>query len=197
MARQERDDEIGERMRVLVYSVERFFLVRAAQMAEARPGRVDEDQVARIEQAVFIVDEPIRSRRTVLVVRRQYALRAEGAHMQPHGRGARAAVVKKRNRPLAILVIALEVSDVRHAGFGRLRRRGSRAVGGGGRRIVIERILQVNDEYAGLGLIGKLVTAHVDGALRSLALVRQMPGRFLLVGGAFGLGSLMLCLLGV
>ncbi len=84
--RQKFDDEIRKSVGILVDAEERLLLVRAAQMAEARAGRIDEYQVAGIEQREFIVDEAIRRSRTVRIVRGDHAFRTEGAHVQPDRR---------------------------------------------------------------------------------------------------------------
>ena len=57
------------------------------------------------------------------MVRGHDPLRAEGAHVQPHRRGARAAVVEKSDRPVARLLAILEVGHIEHRCLGRLLRR--------------------------------------------------------------------------
>ena len=160
MARQEFDDEIGERMRVLVDAVERLLLVAAAQVPEARAGRVDEHQIAHVDQAVFVVDHPIGGGGAVRVVGGPHALRPERTHVQPDGRGAGAAVVQEGDGPLRIFLVAAEISDVGHA-----RLRPAAAAGAvllaRRRRIVVHRILEVNHHHARLGLIGDAGLATV------------------------------------
>ena len=44
-------------MRILIDAVEGLFAVLAADAAEAGAGRVDEDEIAGIEQAEIVVDD--------------------------------------------------------------------------------------------------------------------------------------------
>jgi hypothetical protein len=73
-------------MRILVDTVERLLLVAAAQMPEARAGGIDEHEIGHVDEAVLIVDDPVRRRSGVCVVGGAHALRAESAHVQPHRR---------------------------------------------------------------------------------------------------------------
>ncbi len=68
--------------------------------AVARPDGIDEDEVGLREPRVLVVDERVRGRRHHAVVLHLHALRPEGAEVQPHGRGARAAVEREHERPL-------------------------------------------------------------------------------------------------
>src|SRR5579872_1755405 len=68
-------------------------------MAEAGADGVDEHEVRLVERAVCVVDQLIGRRRRVRGVGRHDALGAEGAHVDPHRRRARAAVVGERDRP--------------------------------------------------------------------------------------------------
>jgi hypothetical protein len=70
-------NELFERSTVLIDAVELFRLGVAEQTAESGPGRVDEDHVGFVEQAVFIIDEAVRRRRRVLRVGGHHALRAK------------------------------------------------------------------------------------------------------------------------
>ncbi len=84
MAGQEFDDEVGKGMRVFIHSVERLFLFSAPQMAEAGARCVDKDQVAGIQQTVFIVDELVGSRRAVRIILGEHSLGPESPHVKPH-----------------------------------------------------------------------------------------------------------------
>ena len=77
---------------------EGLLLVLAEETAEAGAGCVDKNQVAGVEQAVGIVDQFIGRGAGVLVVGGNDAPGTEGAHVQPHGGAARAAVVDKGHR---------------------------------------------------------------------------------------------------
>ena len=162
---------------------ERFVLVRAAQVSEAGAGCIDEHQVAHVEQAVLVVDDAIRRRGAVRIVRRPHALRTERAHVQPHGRRARPAVEQERDRPRAVRLVALEVRDVRHADLGRLRRRllSFRGL----RRIVVLRIVQIHDHDARLGLVRRLLAADARRTLRHAHFVRQVQRRQALLSRVF------------
>src|SRR5579862_7812524 len=56
---EELNDEIAERICILIDSVKGFFLVLATDAAEASAGRVDEDEIADIEQAEIVVDDRV------------------------------------------------------------------------------------------------------------------------------------------
>jgi hypothetical protein len=84
--RQKLDNEIRKGADILIDAEKRFLLVSSAQMAESGAGRVDEHQVAGIEQSEFIVDEAIRRRRAMGIIGGYHPLRTEGAHVQPDGR---------------------------------------------------------------------------------------------------------------
>ena len=96
--RQELRDELGEGIDVLVDPVERLFLVLAGDPAEPGARRVDEHQVAGIEQALVVVDDLIRRGRGMRSSAVDDAPRAERAHVQPHRRRARPAVEEEGDR---------------------------------------------------------------------------------------------------
>ena len=91
-------DEFGEGVGVLVDAVERLFLVLAGDAAEARARRVDEDEVGDIEQARAVVHQRVGRRGRVCIGGGDDPAGPEGAHVQPQGRGARAAVVEEGDR---------------------------------------------------------------------------------------------------
>src|SRR3569833_138616 len=75
-----------------------------------------------------------------------------------------------------IFMISLEVGDVGHGCFRKLVVIGV-AVISWRRRIIVEGILLVNDQEAGLCLVGDLAATDGDGALGGLAFIRKVPGR--------------------
>jgi len=158
MPRQEFDDEVGERLRVLVDAVERFLLVLSAQVTEARAGCVDEDQVAAVQKAELVIDDAIRRGGTVRIVHRHHALRTEGSHVQPDRGRTGAAVEYERERPVRVFLVTFEVGDIGHGHFRRLRDRLVCFL----RRIVIQWVAQMHYQQAGFGLVHGLLAA--DGS---------------------------------
>jgi len=176
--RQELRNEFGKSVRVLVDSVERLLLVLPRDAAETGAGRVDEDEIGGVEQARRIVDQRIRRGRRMHVGCRDDAPRPKGAHVQPQGRGARAAVVHERHRPRSAAV--LEIGHIedrglrrRVLGFPRIVRGCAALVGLGVARHVVP-ILGMHYEGSGDGLVGNVLTADVDraAARRGLGLER-------------------------
>jgi hypothetical protein len=92
-------DHLGDRAAVLPEAII-FLGIRALrQVAEAGAGRVDEDEVGDIEQAVGIVEQRIGRRAIIARVRGdRHPLRPEGPHLEPHGTRARPAVVDEEHR---------------------------------------------------------------------------------------------------
>ena len=90
---EEAADEALEGVAVGVDAVEGFGFVFAEGAAEAGAGGVDEDDVADVEEGVFVVDDGVGCAFLVLGVRGDDALGAEGSHVEPHGGGAGASVV--------------------------------------------------------------------------------------------------------
>lgn len=115
---QEPHDELAEGVGVRIDAVEGLFLVRAGDAAEAGARRVDEHQVGGVEQAVGVADQPIGGGRSVAVVGRHHPLGPERPHVQPHRRGARAAIVEKGDRPPRRRDAGLEIGDVEHRRLG-------------------------------------------------------------------------------
>ncbi len=119
---------------------------------EAGARHVDEDQIGGVEQAGVVVDELVGRGRVVAVVGGDDAPGAEGAHVQPHGGGAGAAVEEEGDGALLGRGAALEIGGVEHGGFGAVlagvllifRRVGLHVVP----------VLLVNDERAGDGVVG-------------------------------------------
>ena len=56
------------------------------ESTETRAGGIDEYDIARVEQAVVVVDELVRRRRRMAVVTGDHTFGAECAHVQPHRR---------------------------------------------------------------------------------------------------------------
>src|SRR5277367_3340210 len=86
-------DELREHFDVLIYSPEIFILGFAYGVAEACADGVYEHHVGFVEQGIRIVFNFVRRGRSVGVVGGDDAARTEGAHVQPDGSGAGAAVV--------------------------------------------------------------------------------------------------------
>ncbi len=117
--RQERGDEVGEGVRVLIDAVERFLLVLSGDPAEPGARRVDEHQIAGVQQTLVVVNDPVRCRRGMTGVGGIDAPRPESPHVQPHRRRAGTAVEQEGHRPRRWLGVPLQIRDVKH---GRLRR---------------------------------------------------------------------------
>src|SRR5581483_6883777 len=109
--------------------------------------------------------------------------RTEGAHVQPYGRGAGAAVEEEGDGPVGIGLVALEIRHVRHGGMHRGRRRIVVLVMRRW-RVLVFWILEIDDLHAGLGLVGDLCTACVDRGGGALALILEIAwrGKFLAGG---------------
>src|SRR6185437_8478743 len=117
--RQEFLDEGRERGGVDVDAVELLLLVLAGDAAEAGAGRVDEDEIAGVEERVGIVDHLVRRRRGVRIVAGHDTLGPKGAHVQPDGRRAGTAIEQEGYRATARRDAALGVIDEEHRRFRR------------------------------------------------------------------------------
>ena len=91
-------DELRERALILIDAEEVRRLPGGEDAAESRRGRVDEDEIAAIEQRVLVVDEIERRVGRLSAVRNDDAYRAERTHAQPNRRTPRTAVVEERHR---------------------------------------------------------------------------------------------------
>src|SRR6202011_1089663 len=69
-------------------------------VAESGADGVDEDHIGFVEQRALIVLKLVGRRRRVFGVGGDDAARSEGAHVQPNGGGAGAAVIDEGNRAL-------------------------------------------------------------------------------------------------
>ena len=118
VAAQEALDELGEGVGVRVDAVEALLLVAPGHPAETRARRVDEHKVGGVQQAVGVLHQPIGGGGGVGVVGGHHPARAEGAHVQPHGRGARPAVVQEGDRPVRRGRALGEIGDVEHRSLG-------------------------------------------------------------------------------
>ena len=83
---------------VRIDAIEHLFLVLAGNAAEAGAGRVDENEVGDVEQALVVVDDRVGRGGRMAVVRRDHAPWPERAHVQPYRRGAGAAIVQEGDR---------------------------------------------------------------------------------------------------
>src|SRR6185312_4699666 len=141
--------EVGEGLGVLVHAVIVLRVGLAAQVlvdhaAEAGARGVDEHLVGDVQQAVFVVDQRVGRAGGVGVVGSAHALRTEGAHVQPHGGGTRAAVEEEGHGPVGGRAV-LRVVHVEHAD--------------GGLVLVV-----LQDQRAGIGLVADLLTADAHRA---------------------------------
>ncbi len=93
-------DKLRERVGVLVDAPEVFGFPRADDAPVATPGHVDEDEVGLVEQAVTVVEEPIRRPRSGSRIAGADPDRTERSHTQPNGGTAGAAVIQKRYRSM-------------------------------------------------------------------------------------------------
>ena len=160
---------------VLIDAPKVLVLSLADGFAETGADGIDENEVGAIEQTVGIVFESVGRGRSDVRIHGDHALRTEGAHVQPDGRGTGAAVVEKGERTLAeILDVAARVRGVVDEGF-----------------VLVLFILEEN--CAGRGLVRDGLTADFDGVLGDggFFLGRWRRGGF---GGFFsGLGFFFLC----
>src|SRR5207244_4860992 len=91
-------DELTERAQVARLPVELLRAVARRRAAVAGGNRVDEHEIADVDQRVLVVLERVRRRRLKPLVGHPDALRRERSHVQPDRGGARTAVVEKRYR---------------------------------------------------------------------------------------------------
>ena len=162
---QELADELGKSLHVAIDAIKLLFaflalflflrlvLVGKLQSAETGAGRIDEYEVAGIEQAVFVVDDVVRRSRRVLIVRGHHALGPERAHVQPYRGRARSAVVEKSQRAFFIVLALLEIGDIEDAGG----------------RVVLVLVLAGQQDGAGHGLVGNALAADAYAAFTGLA----------------------------
>ena len=116
-------DELRERLAILVDAVKIFAGCMADDPAEARADRIDEHEVARAEQTILVVDDPIRRRTRGSGVRGHHRARPEGAEVNERRRPARAAVVGKRDRAFGFRAEPVGgIRDVEDARRGRVLR---------------------------------------------------------------------------
>jgi hypothetical protein len=73
-------------MSIGIDAVERFLFVLAGDSTEPGAGRVDKDEIARVEQALIVVGDRVGRRRRMGVVGGDDPFRAKRPHVQPHGR---------------------------------------------------------------------------------------------------------------
>ena len=111
-------DELAKGVGVGIDAVEGLLLVLAGDPRKTGPRRVDEHQVADVQQAVGVVDERVGSGRSVGIVAGLDASWPKGAHVQPYRRGARTAIVEEGYRPPGRGNAVLEVGDVEHRRLG-------------------------------------------------------------------------------
>ena len=103
-------DELREHFYVLIHAPEILVLRFADGVAEAGADGIDEDHVGFVEQGIGVVFDFVRRGWSGGVVGIDDAARAEGAHMQPDGCGAGAAVVEESDGALGeILGVAASV----------------------------------------------------------------------------------------
>ena len=168
---EEAADEAVEGVRVGIDAVEGLAGVLAEDAAEAGAGSVDEDEVADVEEAVFVGNDLVGCAFLVRgILRQDDAHGAEGAHVEIHGGGAGAAVVEEGDGAV-LRRILLEVGGVEHArGGGAIFGLGGQVDGGVGQVFAVEadhgvlRIGGADGEGAGDGAVGDGLAADGDGA---------------------------------
>ena len=80
---------------IFIDPIKIFFLGFADGVAVARAHGVDKNEISFIQETFGVVYELVRRGRREDAVHRVRAAWPEGAHVQPHGGGARAAVVEE------------------------------------------------------------------------------------------------------
>lgn len=119
--------EIAKHSRIGVDAPERQIDVGRDRFGKPRAHRIDEHQVADVEQALGVVDQRERCRRSSRRVAGHQALRSVRTQVQPHARRARSAVVEKGYRPRRCVGAVERVRDVEE---GCLRRAAGQGVSG-------------------------------------------------------------------
>src|SRR5712672_4448984 len=104
-------DELGEGLYVLVYAPKVFVLRFADGVAESGANWIDENHVGPVEKGAGIVLKFVGRRRSGFGVGGEYAAGSEGAHVQPNGSGAGAAIVNEGDRARGIFTIGAEVGS--------------------------------------------------------------------------------------
>ena len=162
-------------MGIGIDAVEGLFLVLAGQTAETGAGRVDEDQIAGVEQARFVVDQRVGRCRRMRIIRRHDPLRAEGAHVQPDRRRARPAIEQEGQRPVLARLAMGEIGDIGHGRLGRRVLGGVAILMPGfliGLRVLRHVIpaLGMDDQRADCGLVVDMLAADRDRAVAGFLL---------------------------
>src|SRR2546422_8416521 len=108
-----RIDELRQRFDVLIHAPKILVLRFAHGVAESRSHGVEENQIRFVQQALWVLREFVGRRRRGTGIDRDDPARRERPHVQPHGRRTWAAVIDKRDRPLAqVLRVAARVRRV-------------------------------------------------------------------------------------
>ncbi len=153
-------DEAAEGAAVGIGSEESFRCVFAEDAGEARAGRVDEDEVAGVKEAVLVSDERVGRSFLMLDVGQHDAHGSEGAHVEIHGGTAWTAVVDEGDGAGAFRSVLFEVGDVVHA------RRGGLVFDFGGQVDVgAGKVFAVEADHGVLGVGGADGEGAGDGAV--------------------------------
>jgi len=174
-------DLLGQLLAVL--RARGVILALRQQATETGAWHVDENQVAGVQQAVIVVGQLVRRGRRMRVVIGHDPLRTPGTHVQPHGRGTRAAVVDEGDRTLGRVDALLEVGEVAHRDLGR-GFLGTRAVDHqrAGDGLVVDRLAFDRDGAGGRGR--HRLHQFLDEVFRRLRVVARAAG--VARGGAAG-----------
>src|ERR1035438_755019 len=108
----EAGNEASKGAPVFIHTPESLLGILADKPAEPRAWRVNEYEIADVEQGIRVVDQLVRRRRQVLVSRSDHVLGTKGSHVQPDGGATRATVVKERHWPLLGLRVFLKICHV-------------------------------------------------------------------------------------
>ncbi len=157
-------NEARDGIDVRVDAPELLVLVLADRVTEAGADRIDHHQVALVEHAEFVVHRTIRSGRGRARIGDDDTLRTQHPHVQPHRRGARAAVEREHDGTLArVPDVAFRIRDEADVG----------------ERLVL--VVADHERSGGRGVVDRLAVdgnaVRCGGALR----VRQAPPFVLLV----------------
>jgi hypothetical protein len=168
-------DEFGEGVAIGVDAPESLFLVRAGDAREAGAGGVDEHQIRGIKQALVIGRHLVGGSRQMLVAIGDDTARTEGAHMQPHGRRARPAIIDEGHRAVLGAGVLLEIGDIEHRSLGRGFVLGLVVAALSLDRRVLP-ALGMHDQRAGHGLVVHLLVIGDDAAFGDLFLGLEIMG---------------------
>ena len=109
--------EFAEGLDVSLNAPEFLHELGVGRAAESRADRVDQHQVAFVEQRVGIVFDAIRRRRHESIGLQHDFARTERSHVQPDRSRSRPAVEGEGERPLGRFLAIERVGDIKHLRF--------------------------------------------------------------------------------